>query len=109
MLYYDYMATYLFSVRDPQDRTVELTQACYSRHILVEHPDLADVDEIAETISKPEYITQDVVNENRLIYYRTYQRRPQHWLIKVVVEAEEVVTAYRVKRLKQGEKILWQR
>lgn len=109
MLYYFSMTTYLFSASDPQGRAVELTQACYTRHILVEHPDLADVDEIEETIRKPEYITQDVVNENRLIYYRTYQRRPQHWLIKVVVEAEEVVTAYRVKRLKQGETILWQR
>ena len=103
------MATYLFSARDPQGRTVELTQACYSLHILVDHPDLADVDEIEETIRKPEYIAQDTVDENRLLYYRTYQRRPAHCLIKVVVEAEEVVTAYRVKRLKQGETILWQR
>lgn len=103
------MVTYLFSTRDPQDRTVELTQSCYLNHILIENPDLADVDEIEETVRKPEYITQDVINLNRLIYYRTYQRRPQHWLIKVVVEDEEVVTAYRVKRLKQGETILWQR
>ena len=103
------MVTYLFSTRDPQGRTVELTQACYARHILVEHPDLVYIDAIEETISNAEYITQDVINENRLIYYRTYQRRPQHWLLKVVVEDEEVVTAYRVKRLKQGETILWQR
>ena len=49
MLYYCNMTTYLFSVRDPQGRTVELTHACYARHILVEHPDLADVDEIEKT------------------------------------------------------------
>lgn len=103
------MMTYLFSTRDPQGRTVELTQACYANHILIEHPDLADVGEIEETVRKPEYIMQDVINVNRLIYYRTYQRRPQHWLIKVVVEDKEVVTAYRVKRVKQGEMILWQR
>lgn len=49
MLYYFSMTTYLFSASDPQGRAVELTQACYTRHILVEHPDLADVDEIEET------------------------------------------------------------
>lgn len=103
------MAAYLFSARDPQDRIVTLTQTCYAFHIIVEHPDLTDVDEIEETIRKPEYITEDVVDENRLIYYRTYQRRPQHLLVKVVVEAGEVVTAYSVKRLKQGETIIWQR
>ena len=71
MLDYHSMTTYLFSVLDPLGRIVELTQACYSFHILVDHPDLTDVDEIAETIRKPEYITEDVVDENRLIYYRT--------------------------------------
>jgi hypothetical protein len=53
-------------------------------------------------------ITQDVVDPQRLVYYRTYQAQPQRWL-KVVVEQGEVVTAYRVRRLKQGETIQWQR
>ena len=103
------MATYLFSIADPLGRTVELTDACYSSHILFEHPDTDDMDEIEQTIRRPEYITQDVVDSHRRIYYRTYRRRPQRWLIKVVVETREVVTAYWVKRVKHGEIIVWQR
>ncbi|HUM70225.1 MAG TPA: hypothetical protein PLK31_15440 [Chloroflexota bacterium] len=78
-------------------------------HILVEHPDMADVKEIAQTIRTPDYISQDDVDFMRLVYYRIYRRRPQRRLIKVVVEQNEVVTAYRVKRLKEGELLLWQR
>ena len=103
------MAVHLFSTTDPQGRVVELTEACYTLHILVQHPDMTDFSEIERTVTKPEYIAQDVIDPNRLVYYRTYRRRPQRWLIKVVVEEGEIVTVYRVKRLKQGEKIIWQR
>ena len=103
------MAVYLFTATDPQGREVRLTEDCYTFHILIEHPDLSDVSEIARTIRTPDYIAQDALDSERLVYYRTYRRRPQRWMIKVVVEQEEVVTAYRVKRLKQGETILWRR
>lgn len=103
------MASYLFSTTDPLGRNVELTDTCYASHIIFEHPDMDDIDEIEQTIRRPEYITQDVIDSHRRIYYRTYRRRPQRWLIKVVVEGREVVTAYRVKRLKQGENIVWPR
>jgi hypothetical protein len=103
------MADYLFTTTDPQGRTVHLTQDCYTFHILVEHPDLSDVKAIRQTIKTPDYIAQDAIDFERLVYYRTYRRRPQRWMIKVVVERGEVVTAYQVKRLKQGETILWRR
>lgn len=103
------MAAYLFIVTDPQGREIWLTEECYWFHIFVEHPDMSDVQEIAQTIRTPDYITQDEVDFLRLVYYRTYRRRPQRWLIKVVVEQNEVVTAYRVKQLKEGELLLWQR
>jgi hypothetical protein len=103
------MAAYLFTTTDPQGRQVSLTEECYRFHILFEHPDMTDVNEIAQTIRNPHYITQDEIDDIRVVYYRTYQRRPQHWMIKVVVEQDEVVTAYRVNRLKQGEPLLWQR
>jgi len=99
----------LFSTTDPLGRTVRLTERCYQFHILVEHPDLADVAEIERSVRLAECITQDAIDSKRTVYYRTYQRRPQRWLIKVVVEQDEVVTAYRVKRIKQGEVVLWQR
>ncbi|MGB0384263.1 MAG: hypothetical protein ACPGWR_05495 [Ardenticatenaceae bacterium] len=99
----------LFIASDPQGRIVALTEECYTFHILVEHPDLSDENEIAQTIKRPDYITRDAIDDERLIYYRTYRRRPQRFLIKVVVEENEVVTAYRVKRLKQGETIIWRK
>lgn len=103
------MAEYLFTATDPQGYTLHLTEDCYNFHILVEHPDLSDVNEIAQAIKAPDYIAQDAVDIARTTYYRTYRRSPQHWMIKVVVEQGEVITAYRVNRLKQGEIILWRR
>lgn len=100
------MTVYLFTVKDPLGREVRLTENCYKLHILLEHPELSDVNQIAEAIESPTFITQDVVASQRLVYYRTYQTQPQRWL-KVVVEQEEVVTAYRVRRLKKGETIQW--
>jgi len=87
---------------------VRLTENCYRLHILLEHPELVDVNHIADTITSPDVITRDAVDPQRLVYYRTYQVQPQRWM-KVVVEHGEVVTAYRVRRLKQGETIQWQR
>ena len=102
------MTLYLFTVKDPLGQEVRLTENCYKFHILLEHPDLSDVNQIAEAIESPDFIAQDAVDPQRLIYYRTYQAQPQRW-IKVAVEQGKVVTAYRVRRLKKGETIRWQR
>lgn len=102
------MNAYLFTTTDPQGYTVSLTENCYTFHILVEHPDLS-VNEIEQTIKKPDYIAQDAIDDERLVYYRIYQRSPQRWMIKVVVGENEVITSYRVIRFKRGETILWQR
>ena len=103
------MTVHLFVATDPQGRVVSLANRCYIEHIVVEHPDLADAEEIEHTVRFPDYIAQDVIAPTRLVYYRLYRRQPQRWLIKVVVEYGKIVTAYRVKRLKEGEKILWRR
>jgi hypothetical protein len=102
------MAEYLFAVRDPLGQEVRLTESCYNLHIRVEHPELLDVNQLVDTIASPDFIAQDAVDPLRLVYYRTYQTQPQRWM-KVVVEQGEVVTAYRVRRLKQGEARQWQR
>ena len=101
------MTVYLFTVKNPLGQEVRLTENCYKFHILLEHPELSDVNQIAEAIESPDFIAQDAVDVQRLVYYRTYQAQPQRW-IKVVVEQGEVVTAYRVRRLKKGETIRWQ-
>jgi hypothetical protein len=103
------MSYNLFVVKDPQGKTVRLTESCYYLHILVEHPDLYDPEEIEKAIRLPDCIAADAVDTKRFIYYRTYQRSPQRYMIKVVVEVDKVVTAYRVRRIKWGELILWQR
>ncbi len=104
------MEDVLFSTTDPLGHNVRLTNRCYQFHILIAHPDLDNLNEIEQSIRLAEYIAQDAVDPQRIVYYKTYQRRPQRWFIKVVVDEEgEVVTAYRVKRIKQSEMILWQR
>lgn len=100
------MSVSVFRATDPLGREVRLTENCYTSHILLEHPELLDVNQIATTIESPTVIAQDVVDPQRLVYYRTYQAQPQRWL-KVVVEQGEVITAYRVRRLKKGETIQW--
>jgi hypothetical protein len=102
------MTAYLFTVRNPLGQDVRLTESCYRLPILLEHPELLDINDIANTITSPDLITYDAVDLQRLVYYRTYQVQPQRWK-KVVVEQREVVTAYRVRRLKQGEIRRWQR
>lgn len=103
------MDDYLFTVSDPLGRLVRLSHRQYTRHILDEHPDLDDVSEIERTVSRPDAIAEDAIDPERLVYYRAYRRQPQQWMIKVVVERSEVVTAYRVKRVKPGEVIVWRR
>jgi len=103
------MAVYLFTTTDPEGRTAQLSDDCYRFHISIEHPDITSVAEIALAIEAPDIIAEDAIDNNRLIYYRTYRRRPQRWMLKVVVGRGEVVTAYRVTRIKQGEMVLWQR
>lgn len=103
------MTNYLFVAEDPLGKIVILFEDCYEHHILLEHPDLDDIDEIENTIKTPDHIALDAHDEERLIYYRTYKRQPQRWMIKVVVESNEVITAYRVKRMKEGERVTWRR
>ena len=98
----------LFTVKDPLGREVRLTEDRYQFHILLEHPELSDVDRIAEAIASPAIIAQDAVVSQRFVYYRTYQIQPQRWM-KVVAERGEVITAYQVRRLKKGETIQWRR
>lgn len=80
------MVMALFTVTDPQGQVVRLTERCFTEHLLVEHPDMDDVDEIAQAIKTPDYITEDVIDPQRQVYYRTYRRHPQRWMVKVVVE-----------------------
>jgi hypothetical protein len=65
------MAVYLFAVRDPRGHEVRLAENCYRLHIFIEHPELVDINHIADTITSPDLITQDAVDPQRLAYYRT--------------------------------------
>ena len=102
------MTTYLLTVKDPLSQVVRLTENCYKFHILQAHPELTECAQISRAIASPDLIARDVIDPQRQVYYRTYQTHPKRWL-KVVVEQGEVVTAYRVRRLKKGETVRWQR
>lgn len=103
------MTILIFSTADPQGRAVELSRDCFVEHIRYEHPDMSDAKEIEQTIRRAEYICADAIDAERLVYYRTFRRRPEKWMIKVVVDRGQVVTAYRVKQIKRGETTIWQR
>ena len=45
------MGVYLFAVRDLRGQEVRLTENCYRLHIFLEHPELVDVNFIADTIT----------------------------------------------------------
>jgi hypothetical protein len=60
------MTTYVFSTIDPQRRSISLTEDCFRFHILLEHPDMTDVDEIEQTVNRPEFIARDAVDPARL-------------------------------------------
>ncbi len=100
------MTGYLLTVKDPLGREVRLAEDRYQFYILLERPELSDVNQIAAAIASPAVIAQDAVVLQRLVYYRSYQTQPQRWM-KVVVERGEVITAYRVRWLKKGETIQW--
>jgi hypothetical protein len=57
----------LFVVTDPLGREVRLTENCYQYHIVVEHPEIADVEIIEEVVTLPDLIAQDAVN--RIVWY----------------------------------------
>lgn len=100
------MPELLFIATDPLRREVRLTEKCYHYHIVVEHPEIDDVGIIQIVVELPDLIARDALNRDRLVYYREYQQNPQRWY-KVVVEGGEVVTAYRVGRMKRGEMQIW--
>lgn len=68
--------TYLFTVRDPLGQEVRLTENCYQFHILLEHPALSDVNQIAEVIASPDFIVQDAVGPH--VWYTTGHLRCNH-------------------------------
>ena len=86
------MPVYLLTLKDPLGQVVRLTEACFNLHILQEHPELSDINQITEAITSPALIAQDAIDSQRQVYYRIYQTKPKRWL-KVVVEQGEVVTA----------------
>ncbi len=69
----------MFTVTDPQGQVIYLTERCYTEHLLVEHPDMDDVDEIAKAVKSPDHITEDVIDPERHIYYRIYAILKNGW------------------------------
>jgi len=58
-------------------------------HLSPEEDRLLDLlSTLAKNWEEAHHIARDVIDMDRLVYYRTYRRRPQRWMIKVVVEGE---------------------
>ena len=64
------MSSSLFVVTSPLGQKVTLTENCYTYHIVVEHPDIEDVEIIKEVIQSPNSIARDAMSRDRLVYYQ---------------------------------------
>lgn len=68
--------------------------------------------QLQQTIIQPDRIVHDAIDTRRRVYYRQYQREPERWYRLIVEEmdngVDEVLTAHRTRRFKEGEEILWQ-
>lgn len=100
------MAKILFEVADPRRCLIKLLEDRYQNHILLGHPEV-EVRWIEQTIAYPSFIAQDVESELREVFYKIDLFDNSKLWMCVVVERNLVITAYRSRRGKQGEKIIW--
>ncbi len=101
-----------FEVQDPRGIKVVCSTEVWELHILDEHPEMEDEEELVEeTIRSPHlFIYEDRDYPERNLYYWLHSSR--RYYIKVVVEFKdhtigEVITAFKTDSPKSGEKIIW--
>jgi hypothetical protein len=102
-----------FEITDPRHCRVKCSDEAWETHVLSRHPDMKGWEERARgAIQNPDYgIFQDPDFQERNIYYRRI-RRANPLYLKVIVSFNrlnegELITAYKVSSIKDGEKLLW--
>lgn len=100
------MAKILLEAVDPRQCIIKLYEDRYQYHILQGHPEIK-IEWIEQTLVQPSFICQDADSELREVFYKMdIFPNPKLWMC-VVIERNIVITAYRTRKGKQGEKIIW--
>ena len=96
---------------DPLGNRINLTEICWTRHILVRHPIMAEMrDKLEHTIATPDFIYQSKIDPESHLYYKrfTHPRWGDYYLMAVVDAGQKLVkTAFPVYNLNKGKIRLW--
>jgi hypothetical protein len=107
------MAGTLFSVKDPEGRTVHCLESRWKDHVCTPKPFMGKLrSEVERTIEDPDAICRDAAFDTRLCYYRLNSMHNAY--IKVVAERKSrenylLITAYPTANMKMGEEPVWLR
>ena len=77
---------FIFEITDKTQRKIRLTKKQYS-HINKKHPAVANyIEEIKETLQKPDAITKSEIDENVRFYYKYYKHliSPHKYILIIV-------------------------
>lgn len=65
----------VFGAKDPRGYEIQLTEACWYNHILIEHPEMKGrVGEVRRAIETPDYIYQSKRRRSSHLYFREVSR-----------------------------------
>ena len=107
----------MIRVKDPLNNTIILTEKCWIKHILKEHPEMEPFyNELRDTIKEPECIFKSEISKNSRLYFKGYLHPEYgHFYIMAVVDYKEhkktgyIKTSFPVYNLKKGGELIWKR
>ena len=102
----------LINVTDPRGKSVRCTKDCWYGHIIARHPKLTkSKNDVATTISKPDFINSDRFSSTAENYYRKGSDSNGEFYYRVTVEFDsgsgEVRTVFKCDSTKNGEAQIW--
>ena len=107
----------MFHSKDPLGNIITLTNECWKKHILREHPEMESFyRELCDTIKNPEYIFKSKISKNARLYFKGFLH-PKYghlYIMAVITQKEDknrgfVKTSFPVYNLKKGGKLLWKK
>jgi hypothetical protein len=107
----------IFITTDPQGYEIQMTDECWYKHILIEHPEMANcLDDIKQAIETPDYIYESKYRSSSHLYFlNVLDEDSETEYILVVVSIRQknrkgyIQTAFLVDRVSKGGKLLWKR
>ncbi len=94
----------IFEIKDKTRRTVHLSYERWKKHILIEHPYLANrIEEIKETLTKPTLIRSSKYDENVRYYFKWNNKLKEYLMVavKYLNGYGFIITSYYMKNLKK--------